>query len=1535
MNRNITKGVLAALLCILCCYPGMADTQDGVNPDISAHPVQFIKNAGQAHEDILYQVKSAEFSFDFTHDSLLVNGPIEDCEECDQAVSSPIIVTVAGTDSNVSVEAFDQLEGYANFLIGQNETDWQKYVPWYGGIRYVNILPGINLTYSGKQGVLKREFIVNKEVDPSIIKLVYQGSDGLSITDDGSLQVSTSFGNLTERAPYSYQKINGTTVQVESSYQLFENGEVGYALGDYDPAYPLVIDPYLEYSTLLGGSLEDYGMDIARDSDGDVYVTGYTSSCNFPVYKPLITTSPKKFNGSYCHNSRDIFVTKISVDSATGNATIAFSTYLGGTKADFGRGIEVDSLKNMYVTGDTFSEDFPTVFPFSYGNQLHGSNDAFVIKIRADGANIWWSDYIGGNFADQANDIALDSLNAVYLTGQTVGNSPYKKLEQVFPTTPSAYQTAPNPDAVMGDAFAVKISPDGKRLEYSTYISGSGQDYGNGITVDGKGMAYIVGTTSSTNLIPATAPGYQKSIKGGQDAFLFKLNFQAGVQPVYATYLGGSTGYDYGEAVTVDSSESAYVTGATASTDFPVTNMALQTVKGWQYDAFEKDAYVTKFSTDGRGLIYSTYLGGSMDDWGYDIKVDDKRRAFVTGYSRSTSIPRDSLVNPIKYASGGQDGFLTIIKEDGRSAEFSTLFGGYRDEVGRGVAIEPNGNTSFVTGYTSSPTINNLICGDDCENDAFPVYKWINQTVQGGRYIGGNFTGNYQGSFDAFVMKFGQPSIRPSFNVSTLCGPVDPSTKNLTVTFNDTTIGSGNVVNRIWHFGDQSSHDAGTQPAYNLKHNYTSPGQYDATLTIYTYTDMLVSDPKRITVCQPSMSDNFTLVGYSNKTNPNGIIDVPINRQITFKGESSNFTATQYKWEFDDGTENQTSSSPSVWHTFYEQGTYTVNLTATTGTFCDSSIQHGSKQIRVLAPPCGDFQNTTQRDGWAFCAPKDVSFKDLSTSDVTCGVPTSWQWNFGDNTDNATQADVTHRFNRAGVYTVTMTVSNIYGSSTVQKLEYVNISGNVNAGFSVDKQIGIAPLRVNFTDMSKGTVGVYTWVFGDNTPNSHESNPSHIYEKPGLYPAYLTVTSPCGNEHTSSKKYIAVNGNMTPICLFGNNTYPNSPNPVNGTPKLNVTFLADTGDGTLIDSIEWEFGDGTKSTKTRPAGSKNNLWTYISHNYTTVRDYSPMVTISNKTYKTDYGVYQDHIGVYKPLNVSFRISPSPPGVVGQEFTFTDTSPDNLTDWEWNFGDNTKPKNGSPIVKHIYNSSSTFPVVLTGWNKYDAGAWTSKQIVINSATNTSDLVFVPSSVSLINGSQNDRQLNILLKKADFGLHSFKLRIDLDSVDHAKIKNWYLPPTWVSDSSYTSSDSFRSMTITGMNKTWSWPAGSRDISLGNISLLGTSPGSDVLRFNTTNKAQIWYGSSKMEISGIPATITTSAVPALPPYQNQPKDLWPSIVHDGLLDDFDGNGVVNTNDVVVFFNAYAHGHLDGLTPTTFDYNRNGVIDPDDIVKYYNLIW
>lgn len=1534
MKRNIARGMLTALLCILFCCMAVADNQDEIFQSISAQPVQFIENAGQAHDDILYQLKSAQFSFDFTRDALLVSGPSGDCEECGDEISKPLVVTVADTGDDVVVEAFDQLDGYANFLIGNNESEWQKFVPWYGGIRYVDILPGIDLSYSGKQGVLKREFTVREGVDPGLIRLVYGGNEGIFLTDDGSLQVKTSFGDFTERPPYSFQVIDGETVEVNSSYQVFENGDVGYFIGDYDPAYPLVIDPYLEYSTLLGGTLEDYAMDIAVDSSGDVYVTGYTSSCNFPLINPtVINTAFLKYNGSYCHNSRDAFITKIGINQATGNASIRFSTYMGGDHADFGRGIAVDSLNNIYVTGDTYSDNFPIMLPFAYGGTLHGSNDAFVIKLDPTGANIRWSDYLGGNFADRANDIALDSLNAVYLTGQTVGNSPYKKLEQVFPTTPGAYQEKPNPDATMGDAFAVKISPDGRRLEYSTYISGSGQDYGTGIAVDGHGMAYIVGTTSSSNLLPSDVPGYQKFIKGAQDAFLFKMNFHAGVSPIYATYLGGSTGHDYGEAVAVDSAGSAYVTGATSSTDFPIkpVGLAMQTTKGWQYDAFEKDAFVTKFSDDGTGLIYSTYLGGSMDDWGYDIKVDDKGRAFVTGYSKSTQIPKGTgLVNSIKQASGGQDGFLTVISSDGRSAESSTLFGGYRDDVGTGVAISPDGSTSYVTGYTSSPTINNLLCGDDCEKDAFPVYKWINQTVyNGGRYNGGNLTGNFQGSTDAFVMKFGQSSIFPSFTADPLCGTGNP---NLTVNFTETTTGSGNILNRIWDFGDGTPKNDTGSVKMLVSHNYTTPGTYPATLTLYTYTDILVSDPVDITYCNPGMSANFTVAGYKNETVSDGIIDVPIKRDITFSGYAVNYTPASYDWDFSDGTLNQTGQTTR--HSFKSQGTYTVNMTASPGTCCDNETNvKGSRQIRVLAPPLARFVNTTPRED---CLPLDVRFNDTSPTDANHGAPTSWQWNFGDNSANATTQNVTHTYLHPGTYTVTLTASNVAGSDTYSRKGYVKVSGNVKAGFTASPVTGKSPLGVQFTDTSENVPTSWNWDFGDGVSNTTK-NPYHVYNTPGTYSVNLTVRNDCGDaSSTKYTDYITVNSNMTPRILFGNDIFPpTSENPVNGTPVLNVTFLGNTADGTLIDSAVWNFGDSNTTIQTRESGwPSDNSWFNLSHKYYSYGNYTPVLKITNSTYDSGSSgsLYTDWIGVYPPIVVNFSVTP-PTGIVGQSILFTDLSEGQPVNWSWHFTDG-KYIPGLPSVSHAFSSAANYTAHLSVWNKYGAtGSGKKENITIKNPDSSGKVIIVPQNINLVTESSNYRILNVLLDKADYGLSSYMVKIDLNNSTQAHIRDWTVSPSWVDKFTYAVSPTFDSITLSGYKNSGKLPAGSRNISLGNISLTGISAGDANLTLNSSSIAQ--YDSSFMSLSGVPADIHVYEVGPLPGYSNKPGDIWPPGLHDGLIDDFDGNGVVNTADVSVFFDTLVSGGFAGMPVPPFDYNQNNQIDTHDIVTYFNLIW
>lgn len=1534
MNRKKISAVLTALLCMtICCCLVVAEDDSIISQEISSAEIQFIENAGQAHEDILYQVKSAKFSFDFTRDSLIVSGPVEDCEECGEAGISPLIVTLEGVNDDATIEALEQLPGYANFLFGSNESDWQQYVPWFGGVRYNDVLPGISLTYTGKDGVLKREFEVSPGSEPGSIKLVYEGADGISIEEDGSLLVKTSFGNLFELAPYSFQDIDGERITVESAYILNEDGSVGYTIGEYDPAYTLIIDPYLEYSTLLGGSLEDYGMDIARDSSGNVYVTGFTSSCNFPLINPILPTPPANFNGTYCHNSRDVFVTKIGVNQ-TGNATILFSTYLGGNHADFGRGIAVDSLNNMYICGDTFSEDFPRVYPFAYGERLHGSNDAFVLKLHSSGGIILWSSLLGGNFADQANAIALDSLNAVYIAGQTVGNSPYKKLEEVFPTTPNAYQTSPNPNAVMGDGFAAKVSPDGKRLEYSTYIGGAGQDYATGIAVDGQGMAYVTGTTTSTNLLPAGVPGYQKTLKGGQDAFLFKMNFQAGVPPLYATYLGGSSGYDYGEAVAVDSAGSAYVTGATASLNFPVTNMAMQTVKGWQYDAFEKDAFVTKFSSDGTSLIYSTYLGGTMDDWGYGIAVDDTGRAFVTGYSRSSQIPRSGLVSSIKPASGGQDGFLTLISSDGRRAEFSTLFGGYRDDVSRAVAIAPDGNSSFVTGYTSSPTLMNLVTGQNCGDMCFPVYKWINQNVYGPRtYVGGNFTGDFRGSFDAFVMKFGQPTLTPSFTADPVCGYPD-SNGNLTVGFTDTTTGTGNILNRLWNFGDGTPiRDSGTSTV--ISHNYTDPGTYLATLTIQTYTDTMVSNPRPITYCHGQMSANYTVAGYNNTADP---IDVPINTPITFNGWAKNFTPTAYEWYFADGTANQTGQSTI--HTFSQQGTYRVNMTAVSDTCCFASGNLvGSRLVRVVAPPYAEFTGLPLSG----CVPHTVTFTDTSPTTATHGPPTAWQWNFGDNTNIVTVQNPTHTYLHAGTYTVSLTASNIAGSDKFTRTGYIIVNDNGTAGFVGTPRADTAPFEVQFTDKSTGSPVNWRWDFGDGSsvfeganPDIYK-NPKHTYQTSGTYSVSLTVDSSCGGTASANyTNYITANPNMTPRLLFGNNTFATmSGNPVNGTSVLNVTFLANSSDGSLIDQAVWNFGDGNTTTQTRGWGwPLDNLWFNLSHKYYTIGDYTPVITISNTSdgSGTSGGLYTDWIGVYSPLVVNITAIPET-GVAGQPILLVDNSEGDPVDWRWSFGDGTPSVSGVSSTTHSYASSGVKTVTLEVWNRYGKTAYGERYVTIGTPSGTGVVNFVPQNITMLTGNTNYRVINLLLDRADYGLSSFTVKVDLNSTARARIRNWAVQPAWVDQFTYAVSPTFDSITLSGIKTSGLIPPGSRNVSLGNISLLGVTQGDANITLNATSTAQ--YGASFMSLTGVPGDIHVYSIGPLPGYTNPPGDLWPAGIHDGLIDDFDGNGAVNTADVTAFFNAKAGGALVGLPVAPFDYNQNGRIDDHDIIVFFNRYW
>ncbi|HET9407908.1 MAG TPA: SBBP repeat-containing protein [Candidatus Sulfotelmatobacter sp.] len=368
----------------------------------------------------------------------------------------------------------------------------------------------------------------------------------------------------------------------------------------------------LIYSTYLGGSNFgpaggnlNFAFAIAVDSNGNAIITGSTQSADFPTVHAIQST---------LRGSENAFVAKIN---AAGNALI-YSTYLGGNSFDRGMGVAVDSLGNVYVTGETDSTDFPlqnALQPKFSG----GANDAFVTKINPSGSSLIYSTYLGGSNGDNfGNGIAADSSGNAYVAGFTnTADFPLKNPLQSSPV----------------NGFVTKINASGSALVYSTYLGGNGSDSASAIAVDSAGNAYVAGTTDSSDFPLKNA--LQPSSTGFPDAFVTKLN-PTGDGLVYSTYLGGSGG-DGADAIAVDAAGNAYLTGRTSSTDFPTVN-AFQATKRGEFDAF-----VTELNAAGSALIYSTHLGGSSNSHaqasGIGIAVNRAGTAYIAGDGNGLGIP--------------------------------------------------------------------------------------------------------------------------------------------------------------------------------------------------------------------------------------------------------------------------------------------------------------------------------------------------------------------------------------------------------------------------------------------------------------------------------------------------------------------------------------------------------------------------------------------------------------------------------------------------------------------------------------------------------------------------------------------------------------------------------------------------------------------------------------------------------------------------------------------------------------------------------
>jgi uncharacterized repeat protein (TIGR01451 family) len=624
------------------------------NPVKDAVPLFFIANHGQAPPAVRFMAKGSGLTAYFSPGEALF-----------RVAGRSVRMRFEKANPSPRIEGMERLPGHANFLIGA-QRDWRSDVPLYGAVVYRGLYPGIDMVYGGDGRDLKSEFAVAPGADPSRIRVRYAGAGGVRIEENGALTIPVDGVELREQAPSIYQERRGKRVAVEGRFAVDGDGAVRFVVGDYDVTRPLIIDPVLLYSTLLGGSGSNAATALAVDSAGAAYVAGFTDSYNLPAANP-----EQNFNAG----GNDAFVAKLN---PSGNGLV-YCTYVGGSADDRAYGIAVDETGSAYVTGMTTSANFPVRNALQ--SHLAGGRNAFVLKLNPAGNTLVYSTYLGGNASDNGNGIAVDGGGDAYVVGDTTSIN--------FPAT--GMQRGNHGGQ---DAFVAKLSADGSRLLYSTYLGGGSADRGAGIAVDASGSAYIIGSTYSTDFPVANA--FQSHNAGGQDAFIARLSAD-GNSLLFSTYLGGTGGTaaypEAGQGIALDSQGSAYVTGVTSSANFPLLDAVQSSLRG------SLDAFVAKVNASGT-LAYSTYLGGSSVGMGNAIAVDSGGSAYVVGYSYSTDLP--VTANALQTANAGDcDAFVAKLNATGNSLVYLSYLGGNSSDTATAVALDPSVNV-YVAGWTLS-----------------------------------------------------------------------------------------------------------------------------------------------------------------------------------------------------------------------------------------------------------------------------------------------------------------------------------------------------------------------------------------------------------------------------------------------------------------------------------------------------------------------------------------------------------------------------------------------------------------------------------------------------------------------------------------------------------------------------------------------------------------------------------------------------------------------------------------------------------------
>ena len=716
--------------------------------------VMFIENVGQFAEDARFQVRGGKGTLWLADDALwitIVDPPAVSNQRSARSGLSPAFpfdrypeseienrqgvnlrLSFPNANPNPRMEPFDRLETTVSYFLGNDPDEWRPAVPVWGGVRYMNLYPGIDLEVTSEGGQFVQRLHAQPGVDLSQVKVRVEGAEAVELAGDEGLRLSTAVGDYI----LPLLTVADTTLDAHPMVSAVEATIFDITL-PFTLALHHLVTPsstvqnqnsssHLLYGTFLGGGDSDYGYGITIGRSGAAYVTGGSSSADFP-------TTPGVFSGTL-NGSADVFVLKVTPHSSI----LDFATFIGGSGSESGRDIAIDDSETVYIVGSTGSRDFP-ITPGTYRSNCddYYCSDAFVARLDATGTTLIFATYLGGDSMDWGKAIAVDQTGDIYVSGENWYGS--------FPTTDGAYQTSYNGGYSVhnaGEAFIVKLNSDASALLYSTYLGGKQAERLSAMAVDDQGHVYVTGSTRSADF-PTTLGAYDRTCGtdgkcdetsgslgygGPSDVYVTKIA-PDGSYLVYSTFVG-SSGIEVGNSLTFGSNGSVYVVGRTNSSFFPTTDNAVYRFYNGGYDAF-----LLQLNRTGSSLLYSTFLGGDNNDEAIDVYVEEAGDIFIVGFTASFNFPITSNAYDSNH-NGGDDVFLTVINPSSTDLNYSSFIGGSNNDQVTALASDEFGDI-FIIGHTLS--------------DNFPTTP-------------GAFDTTHNGNSDVFVVKLniGETSPEPT-----------------------------------------------------------------------------------------------------------------------------------------------------------------------------------------------------------------------------------------------------------------------------------------------------------------------------------------------------------------------------------------------------------------------------------------------------------------------------------------------------------------------------------------------------------------------------------------------------------------------------------------------------------------------------------------------------------------------------------------------------------------------------------------------------